>query len=66
MQKVPNPGFRVSSGPVKFGDDWCGYFYRGDELPTELLSYLRDYYAPDQALKGRITREIDRLNECKE
>ena len=29
-QEIPEPGFRVNSGVVRFGADWPGIFFRGD------------------------------------
>lgn len=33
IRKLPAPedGKRVETGPVQFGDDWPGYFFRGDD-----------------------------------
>jgi hypothetical protein len=69
-QQIPNPGFRVATGPVKFGDDWCGYFFRGDEIPTELLRGIARLLRGecDEELKlgiaERLDREADKLEEC--
>jgi hypothetical protein len=73
-QQIPNPGFRVSTGPVKFGSDWCGYFYRGDEIPDELLKgvarLLRKAWTCDRetqlGIADRLDREADKLEECLE
>jgi hypothetical protein len=73
-QLIPNPGFRVATGPVKFGDDWCGYFFRGDEIPTELLRgiarLLRGTWDCEREIKigiaDRLDREADKLEECLE
>lgn len=31
MRVLPDQIPRVETGPVKFGDDWCGTFVRGDD-----------------------------------
>ena len=30
MKRLPPQKPRIETGPVKFGDDWCGMFFRGD------------------------------------
>lgn len=30
VQKQPDQEHRIETGPLKFGDDWCGVFIRGD------------------------------------
>lgn len=30
-RRVEYTGSRIETGPVKFGDDWTGFFIRGDE-----------------------------------
>ena len=30
IRKLADPGERVETGPVQFGDDWPGIFIRGD------------------------------------
>ena len=72
MQKIPDPGFRVSTGPLKFGDDWCGYFYRGDELPKDgwrVVIALVDGAIPLELYEGiraRALCELAELDECQE
>lgn len=34
MTRIPDPGFRVESGPLKFGSDWAGLFVRGDNAAS--------------------------------
>ena len=40
MIRIPDPGARVSTGPVQFGDDWPGVFIRGDEA-AHMAAMLR-------------------------
>ena len=44
IQKLPAPTeiSRVETGAIQFGDDWPGYFIRGDNVAT-LLMYMDDY-----------------------
>lgn len=35
FQQIPGNGKRVDSGPLKIGEDWCGYFFRGDHAARE-------------------------------
>lgn len=49
MTEIPDPGFRVDSGPLKFGDDWPGIFMRGDHaLP---ISRVLRHIAANQGLR---------------
>lgn len=54
MQKVPDPGFRVDSGPLQFGDDWPGVFFRGDDAGPKadifnaLARVMRAHGVPEQ------------------
>lgn len=38
---MPDGLERMDTGPVQFGQDWPGFFIRGDEAMG--LAYLRDY-----------------------
>ena len=70
-------GYRVSTGPIKFDDDWPGYFFRGDETPTTILHYaiglLDGTHNPEEIFGDRPAKTncvirlqelINRLNEC--
>lgn len=41
IQKLPAPTgiSRVETGPVQFGDDWPGYFMRGDNVVYFLMCF---------------------------
>jgi hypothetical protein len=73
-QQIPDPGFRVATGPVKFGNDWCGYFYRGDETLAEDMRrwarLLRNEETCDREMQltiaDRLDREADKIDECQE
>lgn len=67
MQRFPPLPSRINTGPVKFGDDWPGYFYRGDEVMQliQLLEYIAREENCDEALTNRLMREANRLRECR-
>ena len=57
-QNIPYEGEkRVETGPVKFGDDWTGYFIRGDNsyqlllAIRELKEYFKKHECKDPSLK---------------
>ena len=68
LTQVPMPeGMeRVESGPLRFGDDWPGYFIRGDNalaLAAHLSAYtalLRRYEMSDPELMA-LARQLDGL-----
>ena len=62
MQKA-KAGYRVSTGPVQFDNDWPGYFMRGDELLVGLLDYVADQL-DDAVLADRLRREAEKMREC--
>jgi hypothetical protein len=65
---------RIDTGPVKFGDDWCGVFIRGDNSLV-LRGMLHDYRKlvvaePESAFKPLGLQMIDRwialMDACQE
>lgn len=68
MQRVPDPGFRVDTGPLKFGGDWCGYFMRGDNAGI-FSDYLRRAAAccdKDPMAQGALLECADGISKCHE
>lgn len=69
MQKA-TAGYRVSTGPVQFDNDWPGYFYRGDDTfnIVGLLNYVADMLESDLISEGdlvtRLRREAASLKGC--
>ena len=66
---MPEGMTRMESGPIAFGDDWPGYFLRGDDA-FALLSTLGTALAIFQdtedwaLLRIRIGRAMERLRQC--
>lgn len=55
---APEDGQRVETGPVRFGDDWAGFFVRGDgtfDLPmaAEVLERVWEEYRAACAESGK-------------
>lgn len=64
IKKFPEQEERVETGPVQFGDDWPGYFIRGDNVAA-LLVYFENYkqgnYIYDACLESMIKNMEDAL-----
>lgn len=75
LQKLPAPadGKRVESGPVQFGEDWPGVFFRGDNAAM-IASTLAGFVASgldegrtsnrDFVLYGLLIGHAGHLAEC--
>ena len=61
MTSVEWTGKRVETGPIKFGDDWAGFFFRGDDAFT-WATFL--YKADGERLKRVANRLADELMKC--
>jgi len=56
---------RVETGPVQFGDDWPGYFIRGDNafaIRMAIASYIVNHN--DWLAKAQLTAFVQDLDEC--
>jgi hypothetical protein len=64
IRVFPEQETRVESGPIRFGDDWPGYFIRGDHTFALLLA-IRDVLQNNDASGRRILRSFARaFGEC--
>lgn len=66
MGYLPN-GKRPESGPMQFGADWPGVFFRGDEAlakATILREFLSDEY-PELIKSGALHDLIETLSSCR-
>jgi hypothetical protein len=65
IRKIEKQEERVESGPIQFGDDWPGYFIRGDQafaLRAALESTLRG--EEDFITNAQIQSFIEDLDKC--
>lgn len=65
VQKLPPTEKRVETGPVQFGDDWPGVFFRGD-MAGQFAGHLRVLLdeSPDSIQKRVIEGLYDDLMSC--
>ena len=71
LRQFPDPGERVETGPVQFGDDWPGVFIRGDNamalaLYLEQFVAAADNYCPGEnaIARANVERHIAFLRSC--
>lgn len=64
IKQLPPSDSRMDTGPIRFGDDWPGYFFRGDETHqiTALLTIAMKY-VPEK-MKFAYQDMVDELNSC--
>lgn len=71
IENLPAQPARVETGPLQFGDDWPGYFIRGDEaiaLASSiewLASGIKDMDAIDYAALGELQAFAKALKSVK-
>ncbi len=59
IRELPAQSPRIETGVVRFGDDWCGVFIRGDDSANYAMS-LRNVLHPNgedvDAMTGALAR----------
>ena len=72
ISKLSDPGFRVETGPVQFGQDWPGLFIRGDEAAALslnlgiILKSLHGPYPSDPSEDVTLLQAMHDLEDIKE
>ena len=67
IQNATKQDFRVSTGAVRFGDDYPGFFFRGDEAIG--VCQMLDFFSQEvqkndnQDMKKIISRKLLELSE---
>lgn len=65
MQKAPDPGYRVNTGPLQLGNDWPGTFFRGDHSGSRsdmLRAIAREIAHP--AYAKYLNELADQFSQC--
>lgn len=68
IRQLPAQDRRVETGPVRFGDDWCGLFIRGDNAMgfAMALQRLRVEHTPDVLTIQEVEYLVELLESCQE
>lgn len=54
IRKFPAQEERVETGPIQFGDDWPGTFFRGDHSAHFAMLIEESYKRPLHAIEKRV------------
>lgn len=66
MQKLPQADYRVDTGPLQIGNDWPGYFFRGDETFNIVtsLQYAAERLGSDSIAAMRLRDIAAEMEKC--
>lgn len=65
IRKLPSQDERVETGPLQFGDDWSGFFIRGDDAFALRLAIANVIVNPnDWVAKAQLRGWVQSLDGC--